>query len=112
MVEEAGAAEWLTGQLAEPVAGRTTVLIHSIMLQYLSPTERAAVSAEIERGGEAATDAAPLAWLRLEPGGDQAELRLTTWPGGESHLLARSSYHGPPVVWLAPAGGVLRPVSR
>ncbi|MEZ5203589.1 MAG: hypothetical protein R2701_04150 [Acidimicrobiales bacterium] len=40
-----------------------------------------------------------MAWLRLEPGGDQADLRLTTWPGGGTLLLATSAYHGPPVVW-------------
>jgi hypothetical protein len=112
VVDEAGAGDWLAAQLAEPVVGRTTVVVHSIMLQYLSPAERAAVLAEIEQAGERATDDAPLAWLRLEPGGDQADLRVTTWPGGESHLLARSSYHGPPVVWLAAPGGVLRPTPR
>jgi hypothetical protein len=112
VVDQAGAGDWLAHQLAEPVAGRATVVVHSIMLQYLSPAERAAVLAEIEEAGERATHDAPVAWLRLEPGGDQAELRLTTWPEGETHLLARSSYHGPPVVWLAPAGGVLRPGPR
>lgn len=110
IVDEAGAAEWLADQLAKQVSGRTTVVMHSIMLQYLAPEERSAMLAEIEAAGGRASNTAPVAWLRLEPGGDQAELRVTTWPGGETHLLARSSYHGPPVVWLAPAGGVLRPV--
>jgi hypothetical protein len=43
----------------------------------------------------------PLAWLRLEPGEEMAELRLTIWPGGNETLLAKSGYHGRPVTWLA-----------
>jgi hypothetical protein len=33
----------------------------------------------------------------MEPGGDQAEVRLTRWPGGSTRRMARSAYHGPPV---------------
>ena len=29
-----------------------------------------------------------------------ADLRVTTWPGGESRVLARATFHGPPVRWL------------
>lgn len=110
VVDRAPAPEWLRGQLAAPRPGCTTVVAHSIMFQYLSDGARREMLAAIDAAGAAATPDAPLVWLRLEPGGDQAELRLTAWPGGgATHLLARSSYHGPPVVWLAPEGGVLRP---
>lgn len=109
-VDTATAPAWLREQLAVPVPGCTTVVSHSIMFQYLSEPERRAMLDAIDAAGRAATPEAPFAWLRLEPGGDQAELRLTTWPGGVAHLLARSSYHGPPVVWLAPEDGVVRPV--
>lgn len=98
-VDRAAAGPWLEEQLAVPVPGRTTVVAHSIVLQYLELDERRRAVAAIERAGRAATEAAPLCWLRLEPGGDQAELRLTRWPGGGTRRLARSSYHGPPVVW-------------
>jgi hypothetical protein len=40
------------------------------------------------------------AWLRLEPGREMAHLSLTMWPGGDEELLARSGYHGRPVIWL------------
>jgi hypothetical protein len=39
----------------------------------------------------------------MEAGGDQADVRLMTWPGGEARLLARASYHGMPVEWIAGA---------
>jgi hypothetical protein len=111
VVDAASAPSWLRQHLAEPVAGCTTVVAHSIMFQYLSEVERREMLDAIDAAGRAATPEAPVAWLRLEPGGDQAELRLTTWPGGTTHLLARSSYHGPPVVWLAPDAGVLGPLA-
>jgi hypothetical protein len=109
IVDAAPAPAWLEQQLAVPTQGRSTVVAHSIMFQYLTEEGRRRMLDAIDRAGRAATPDAPFAWLRLEPGGDQAELRLTSWPGGTTHLLARSSYHGPPVVWLAASGGVLRP---
>jgi hypothetical protein len=111
VVDRAPAPAWLRDHLDARRPGCTTVVAHSIMFQYLSDQERREMLAAIDGAGRAAAPEAPFAWLRLEPGGDQAELRLTVWPGGTTHLLAKSSYHGPPVVWLAPAGGVLRPFS-
>ena len=108
-VDRADAPTWLRDQLALPAPGCCTVITHSIMFQYLSDSGRREMLEVIDASGRAATAEAPFAWLRLEPGGDQAELRLTTWPDGTTRLLAKSSYHGPPVVWLAPGGGVLRP---
>jgi len=55
----------------------------------------------LHRAGDAANKAAPLAWLRMEPGGEQAEVRLTTWPGGEERILATTSFHGRDIRWLA-----------
>ena len=98
-VARAGAADWADEVLAEPVVGVTTVVAHSIVLQYLGPEERRRLVDRIEAAGEAATPGAPVAWLRLEPGGDRADLRLTRWPGGDTRLLATSAYHGPPVAW-------------
>lgn len=98
-VARARAADWLDEVLASPVHGVATVVSHSIVLQYLAPAERARLIDRVEAAGEAATPHAPVAWLRLEPGGDRAELRLTRWPGGDTRLLATSAYHGPPVAW-------------
>jgi hypothetical protein len=103
VVDQADAPGWLAERLVTPVPGTCTVVTHSIMFQYLSVKGRSAMLRAIESAGVRATDQAPFAWLRLEPGGDQAELRLTAWPGGSTRVLATSSYHGPPVVWRAPA---------
>jgi len=100
-VDAASAPDWLATELAAPAPGSCTVVTHSIMFQYLNPLDRQRTTTVIEDAGRKATKQAPLAWLRLEPGGDQAELRLTLWPSGKTRVLARSSYHGPPVVWLA-----------
>jgi hypothetical protein len=98
-VDAAAAGPWLAEQLGAERPGVATVVTHSIVLQYLGADERRSVVATIEAAGARASADAPVAWLRLEPGGDQAELRLTTWPGGEVRTLASSAYHGPPVAW-------------
>jgi hypothetical protein len=84
----------------EPAPGRTTVLFHSIVEQYLSEGELTSFHRSVDEAGRRATPAAPLAWLRMEPNGDRAAVRLTLWPGGEDRLLARSGYHGTPVELL------------
>ncbi len=99
-VDRADATTWLEQRLAEPVTGLTTVVVHSIMFQYLSPDGRRGLLQTIEGAGRHATADAPLVWLRMEPGGEFAEIRITTWPDGATRLLATSSYHGPPVRWM------------
>lgn len=101
-VDRADAVTWLAEQLATPVPHQLTVVVHSIVFQYLSVADRAAFLELLEAAGRRADHEAPLAWLRTEPGGDRAETRVTRWPTGTSTLLATSSFHGPPVAWLAP----------
>jgi hypothetical protein len=100
-VDRAGAAEWLEGVLAEPRPGVASVVFHSVVLPYLGEAGVIALARAIEGAGARATPAAPLAWLSLEAGAEQADVRLTTWPGGESRVLAHATFHGPPVRWLA-----------
>lgn len=100
-IDRADAVTWLSERLAEPAPGRLTVVVHSIMLQYLSVGARGALLAVLEAHGAAADHRAPLAWLRMEPGGDRAETRLTVWPTGTTELLSTGAFHGPPVAWLA-----------
>ncbi len=104
-VDRADAATWAAEQLAAPVEGVVTVLVHTIVAQYLGASVRAALEATIRAAGAAATRAAPVAWLCLEPATEtEAELRLTLWPEPapvRAHVVARSAFHGPPVTWLA-----------
>lgn len=96
-VERESAAAWAERVLAEPAPGRATVIYHSIVSQYLSDSERATLFDGIRTAGERASAEAPLAWLRMEPADDRANLELTLWPGGADRLLARVGYHGSPI---------------
>lgn len=101
-VEQADAAEFVEAQLSAPAEGMATVVVHSIVLQYLPPERRRRFCAAVEAAGTRATSSAPLAWLRMEPAGDVAEVRLTTWPGpGADEVLGTSGYHGRPIWWAA-----------
>jgi hypothetical protein len=102
VVEHARAAEWAERVLATPRPGVATVLYHSIVVQYLPPDEGTALHRAVLDAGSRATPEAPFAWLYLEPADEQAEVRLTLWPGGEERLLARAGYHTSPVTWLYP----------
>ena len=98
-VEQADAGEWVAEQLREPVEGTATVVYHSIVLQYLPRRTFELLRESIEAAGDRATPDAPLGWLRMEPAGDVADLRLRRWPGGHEEVLGTSGYHGPPVSW-------------
>ena len=99
-VEHANAADWLEAALADSVSGVATVVYHSIVWQYLSNSDRARFQRMMAASGQTTTADNPLAWLRLEPAQDVAEVRLQLWPGREDRLLARSGFHGKPVHWL------------
>jgi len=94
------AATWVERVLAELIPGQATVVYHSIMSQYLSDAERTALFGAIREAGERATADAPLAWLRMEPADDRADVDLTLWPGGDTRRIARAGYHGSPVELL------------
>jgi hypothetical protein len=93
-VERADAADWVRTKLREPAASGATVLYHSIMWQYLSSETQADIRESLERAGDRATSAAPLAWLGFEP-----ELRMTLWPGARDVRLAVAHPHGSSVQW-------------
>jgi hypothetical protein len=108
-VVAADVGEWVEGHLAEPVPGLATVVVHSIVWQYLSRASRDRMRAALRRAGARARASSPVAWLRMEPAGPLADLRLTWWPGGGEEVLGFGGYHGRPVRWGAEAGA---PVSR
>jgi hypothetical protein len=100
-IERAGAAEWAERVLADRRPGMATVIFHSVVVQYLSPEEGTALHEAITKAGERAGEDAPFAWLFLEPGEDQTDVRLTMWPGGEERLLARAGFQSSRVRWFA-----------
>ncbi len=100
-IEQADAGEWVERQLADEHHGSATVVYHSIVLQYLPRESFLRMRTAIEAAGARATPSAPVFWLRMEPAGDVADVRLRSWPGDTDELLATTGYHGPPVTWLA-----------
>ena len=101
-VDQGNAPDWVETGLADGVPDAATVVYHSILWQYLSNVDRARFERVMAVAGEAATHNKPLAWLRFEPAGNVAEVRLQLWPGSKDRLLARSGFHGKPVQWLGP----------
>jgi len=99
-VETAGLVEWSDMNVL-PTPGVATMVYHSIVMQYLSEEDRLAFERLLIERGDSTTSAAPLAWLRMEPGGDETEVHLTMWPGGKDRVIAASGYHGQNVRWLA-----------
>lgn len=101
-LEQGDAADWIETRLAEPqAAGRTRVLMHSVVWQYLGPDRQRRIAAALDAAGERATPERPLAWVRLEPDRDLARHRVhaTLWPGGQARHLADSHPHGR---WIEP----------
>jgi hypothetical protein len=99
-IDRADAIGWLELVLGERRAGVATVVFHSVVLPYLGEQGVADLKRTIEEAGTRASKAAPLAWMSMEAGEEQADVRLTTWPGGDSRVVARATFHGPPVRWL------------
>ena len=99
-IDQASADEWVIEHvLARP--GTTTVLMHSVMWQYMPAAVQQSVSNVMHERGTTATAAAPIAWLQLEPtpATVEMELALTVWPGGHRRVLGTSGAHGAPVRW-------------
>jgi hypothetical protein len=101
-VDRADAVDWIPSQLAELHTGLATVVMHSVVWQYLSPDAQASIVASLAAAGARATSDAPLAWVRLEPSesGRSLELRRTLWPGNEETVLAKAGFHAGRVTWL------------
>ena len=99
-VDRASATDWLEERLARQRGGSATVVFHSIMWGYLTDDDRERITRTLTSAGERATASEPLAWLRMEPGADQTDVTLTTWPAGDERVIARAGYHGRPVRWL------------
>lgn len=101
-VESMPAAQFVARELHAPNPGHATVLMQSVVWQYMPREQRRLVRRTIEEAGRRASHDAPLAWLRFEAPRPavRMELRCRIWPGGEDRLLAGCHPHGTAVAWL------------
>ena len=108
-VERADAVPWLESMLNLPQESVATVVFHTIVMQYLTPTQRERLAALIEQAGTRATSDAPLAHLSLEPRSG-ANVVLKLWPGGKETGLAQATLHGLEIDWLFSPSVRIRPL--
>lgn len=83
----------------ELARGSTTVLWHSVMWQYLTRVEQAAVRQEVLALGKHATEDRPFAYLSMEPDRTDFPVVLEHWPAGRRRVLGTAAPHGLPAHW-------------
>ncbi len=104
VIDRASADDWVAEHVGAH-AGTVTVLMHSVMWQYLPTAVQQAVDATMRDRGARATAAAPVAWLSVEPSPRivDMDVSVTVFPGGTRRVIGACGAHGPPVRW-APEG--------
>jgi hypothetical protein len=98
-VDRIAAERWLPDLLAQRPRDTATLVMHTVVLSYVTIHERAAIEDAVAGAGDAATSEAPVGWLRMEPAAGRMEVRLTLWPGAEERLLGHAHAHGAHVRW-------------
>lgn len=90
------AAVWMREQLASIPDDEPVLIFHSIVWQYLSQQTKDAFREVVNH--YCAQRSAPTCWLRMEPAGPVADLRIDIWQGKRTthvnQVIADSSYHG------------------
>lgn len=99
-IEKRHAAEWLEVRLRKPSEGSATVVFQSAFWPYVTERERRQIIRIIEGAGKRASQAAPVAWLKLEALKNRVQLRLRIYPGFREQAIATSRSHSPSVRWL------------
>ncbi|MCB2109046.1 MAG: DUF2332 domain-containing protein [Rhodobacteraceae bacterium] len=105
-LDRADAAGWIEHKVMQSVPGVATVVLHSIMWQYMPAATQSRIAEAITDAGARATDDAPLAWLAMEPKDIRSfpEVTLTLWPGGERRVLGTAHFHGAWMKWGGSTG--------
>jgi hypothetical protein len=108
-VEKADAAAWVAARLAGDLPRGTSVVYHSVFLQYPPQEVRKAIVNAIEDAGARTRDDARLAWVRFEPEsvltGDRTSTRyildVVTWTDSQRvrTTLADVDPHGRTLRW-------------
>jgi hypothetical protein len=102
-VDRGEAAAWLEAALGRPqAAGVTRAVIHSMLRQYCDEATRTRIAQALARAGAAADHTRPLAYLTYEwdEARHKVELLLTTWPDGQTRLIAQPDPYGDRVHWI------------
>lgn len=97
------AASWLADQLAAPGPERRhRVVLHSMVLQYLSAEDRASIEATVQKAGASATPTRPFAVIGFEwdTPRERVELRLRSWPDGSDRVIAHCHPYGAWIEWI------------
>jgi hypothetical protein len=110
-VDRADAAEWVKARLNGELPAGTSVVYHSVFLQYPPREVRDAIGEAIEAAGKRTTRERRLAWVRFEPeaviggqaGSTRYVLNVVTWNNGqrEEITLADVDPHGRFLSWVA-----------
>lgn len=104
-VDRGDALGWLSERLAEPqVPGRCRAVVHTMFMQYLPDGDRQRLARMIAAAGAKATADRPLILVSFEWTAQrrEVELRLTSWPCGETLVLAKCHPYGEWLEWCAP----------
>ncbi|MGI9389721.1 MAG: DUF2332 domain-containing protein [Boseongicola sp.] len=99
-VESGDAGAWLGKEFQAKPDAIVRLVFHTVAWQYFSDETKARAESALRKAASSATLDAPLARLSMEDSdGKSAAVTLTTWPGGETHLIARANFHGRWVDW-------------
>ncbi|HIV79056.1 MAG TPA: DUF2332 family protein [Candidatus Sphingomonas excrementigallinarum] len=102
-LEVGDAATWLAERLTDTQADhRHRVVLHSMVLQYLSAEDRARIEASVQRAGASATPDCPFATIGFEwdDARERVELRLRSWPDGRDRVIAHCHPYGAWIAWI------------
>jgi hypothetical protein len=94
--DTADAARWIDEQFSNIASDEPVLIFHSIAWQYFSQETKDHFRDVFAQHAQRRTSST--AWLRMEPRGPIADLRIDMWNTGiqltHDHILATSSYHG------------------
>jgi hypothetical protein len=100
-IERADFLQWIPRRVL-PRENAVTVVMHSVVTEHLQESVREAMRVAIETACAAATNAAPMAWLRMEPdAGIRYETRVTLYPSCEERTIARCNGHAQAIEWVS-----------
>jgi hypothetical protein len=84
---------------ALPRDGSATVLLHTVITEHMTPSERESLREAIDELAAHATGTRPFAWVRMEPAEEGYHTTLTHWPASDETVIAASDGHAQNLRW-------------